>query len=493
MIFDLFNSNRVAMSNVDTAWLRMERPTNLMMITGVIVLEGKVDYGKLKRTVRDRFLSYSRFSDRPVERTTGTYWEPDPNFDIESHIHRVALPGAAGKSELQQYVSDLASTALDQTKPMWQFHLIDNYADGDAIVVRIHHCYADGIALVQVLLSMTDDSSSPPPRPRRRRSRFTSGAEDASALQRLYEPASKRVGSLLSLGSKAWQEGKRILNEPSHAKTYVDNGVEIASELGRAILLGNDSETRFKGRLGVQKRVAWADPIPLNEVKTIARGLGCTVNDVLVSSVTGAMRAYLFQRGDPVDGLCIRATVPVNLRPLEHAQKLGNHFGLVFLDLPVGIANPLDRVYAVKRSMDELKSSKQAVATFGFLELLGLAPHLVQQPTLDVLSRKASVVLTNVPGPQKPLYLAGLKILEQMFWVPQSGEIGIGASILSYNGNVYFGLLADKNLVRDPQAIVERFKTDFENLVLATMMEPWGESGIDDHGESQPAVATESH
>ena len=260
--------------------------------------------------------------------------------------------------------------------------------------------------------------------------------------------------------------------------------MDVASEFARALLLGNDSKTRLKGRLGVQKRVAWADPLPLDQVKTVAKSLGCTVNDVLVASVAGALGSYLAEKGDDLNGTNIRATVPVNLRPLEHAKQLGNHFGLVFLDLPVGEYDPLKRVEQIKRSMDALKSSSQAVATFGFLELLGYAPHSAQQTTLDVLSQKASAVLTNVPGPQKSLYLAGSRISEQMFWVPQSGNIGMGVSILSYDGCVYFGLIVDKNLVRSPDAVVSRFRSEFEELVLCTLMAPWADEETSEHIEN---------
>jgi len=472
-LFGASGSSREPMSKVDTAWLRMERPTNLMMITGVMVFDGKLDISLFRRTIRDRFLSYRRFTQRPVQSAGNAYWERDPNFDIESHLHRRALPGAAGKAELQQFVSDLASTPLDQSKPMWQFHLIDNYVEGNAVVVRIHHCYADGIALVQVLLSMTDGTQTPTRRART--GKFDESEAGVSVLRRLYEPARQRVGSLLDLGGKVWDEGSRVLRDPSRAAGYLEGGVDVASEFARALMLGNDSKTRLKGRLGVQKRVAWAGPLALDQVKTVAKSLGCTVNDVLVASVAGALGSYLAEKGDDLNGTNIRATVPVNLRPLDHAKQLGNHFGLVFLDLPIGEHDPLKRVYLVKRSMDALKSSRQAVATFGFLELLGYAPHSAQQTTLDVLSHKASAVLTNVPGPQKSLYLAGSRISEQMFWVPQSGNIGVGVSILSYDGCVHFGLIVDKNLVRNPDAVVSRFRTEFEELVLCTLMAPWEE------------------
>ncbi|MCC6595126.1 MAG: DUF1298 domain-containing protein, partial [Rhodanobacteraceae bacterium] len=205
------------------------------------------------------------------------------------------------------------------------------------------------------------------------------------------------------------------------------------------------------------------------------KALGCTVNDVLLACAAGALRGYLRDLGEDIDGLTIRATVPVNLRPLEHARKLGNHFGLVFLDLPIGEPNPLRRLERVAACMRELKGRRQAVVAFGLLAALGMAPAALQAPALELFSRKASAVATNVPGPQQPLFMAGVEVRELMFWVPQTGSIGLGLSILSYNGRVHFGLIADHRSIRDPDAIVARFGSEFEKLMLIAMMEDWDE------------------
>jgi len=147
--------NRQPIAKVDTAWLRMEQPTNLMMITGVIMLKEKVDFEQLKEVIASRFLAFPRFRHKAVQAARGCWWEEDEDFELTSHIRRIALPGAAGKAELEEFVSELASTPLDKYRPLWQFHYVENYVDGPALVTRIHHCYADGIALVQVMLSLT--------------------------------------------------------------------------------------------------------------------------------------------------------------------------------------------------------------------------------------------------------------------------------------------------------------------------------------------------
>jgi hypothetical protein len=181
----------------------------------------------------------------------------------------------------------------------------------------------------------------------------------------------------------------------------------------------------------------------------------------------------MVERGDEVADVEIRGLIPVNMRRPEDFAELGNRFGLVALELPVGIENPLQRLYKTKERMDQLKGSLQAAVTLTLLGAVGMAPKIVQQQVLDLLANKATAVMTNVPGPTQALYLAGARLREPLFWVPQSGDIGMGVSILSYDGKVQFGLITDKGLVPDPERIVGRFAGEFEKLLLLVLMEPW--------------------
>ena len=463
-------------SKVDTAWLRMEQPTNLMMITGVIVLDPAASFENIVHTIEQRWLAFRRFRQKAVDRAGGARWEMDEDFDIHSHVRRVALPGVAGRDELEEFVSDLASTQLDHSRPLWQFHYIENYSGGPVVVQRVHHCYADGIALVQVFLSLTDPTPEPrasaadPVKWKRRR------AAESSIYQRLMEPARDGLGQVLHWSQKLLGEAAGIVQEPERAGKLLSEATELSKELVNSLTLSADPKTLFKGRLGVRKRVAWNEPLPLADVKALSKAYGCTVNDVLIAAVTGALRSYMLDQGEtPSRSTEIRATVPVNLRPLEHAKNLGNHFGLVFLSLPIGESNPVDRVKQVHTRMNELKESKQAAVAFGLLAALGMGPSALQKPALDLLSEKATTVLTNVPGPQQPLYLGGGEVREMMFWVPQNGGIGMGISILSYNGKVFFGVITDRKLVPDPRKIIQRFRPEFENLLYLSLMLPVAE------------------
>ena len=277
----------------------------------------------------------------------------------------------------------------------------------------------------------------------------------------------------MKLGGKALGQGMAMMHDPSLATLLAKEGGGIARELVHALSLPDDPPSLLRGQLGVSKRVAWAEPLDLEEVKAVGRACGCTVNDVLMAAAAGALRSYMRERGEALEGISLRATVPVNLRPLEHAKKLGNHFGLVFLDLPVGEDNPLRRLQRVAECMDQLKQSRQAIMAYGLLAALGIAPHPLQEIALELFSRKASAVATNVPGPQQPLYMAGCTVREIMFWVPQTGSIGLGLSILSYRGKVHFGLIADARLVPDPDAVVRRFGEEFEKLLYLALMGSW--------------------
>lgn len=463
-------------SKVDTAWLRMEQPTNLMMITGIIALDRNTSYERLVETIEARFLSFRRFRQKAVDTARGAHWVWDEDFDVYAHVRRVALPGAADKAELEEFVSDLASTPLNHSRPLWQFHYIENYEKGPVVVCRIHHCYADGIALVQVMLTLTDASADAAPALQDPVAWKRKQTSESSIFQRLTEPARDGIDFAVHWGYKLVEEGARILQEPERASFYAGEVTEIIQELTHALTLPDDPKTILKGPLGIRKEVAWTKPIPLHEVKAISAALRCTVNDVLIAAVSGALRRYMLACGESLDdGVEIRATVPVNLRPLEHARELGNHFGVVFLELPVSEANPLQRVYTVHERMNELKSSKQATVALGLLAALGMGPVALQKPSLDLLSNKASTVLTNVPGPREPLFLAGGEVRSMMFWVPQSGSIGMGVSILSYNGQVFFGLMTDRKRVPDPKAIIEEFCPELERLLTLGMMLPLDE------------------
>ena len=470
---------RERMSSVDTAWLRMDSSGNLMMIVGVYEYDGRLDFARLRDLVQQRFCVHRRFRSKVVQDTTGYYWEEDDDFDLDLHLVRTALPGQGTTEDLKRCAGRMASTALDHSRPLWQFQVVDNYNGGQAMVARIHHCIADGIALIGVLLGMTSqDPLEDAPDPDAQAPAAKGPSSDWDALLRPITSATvKALDTTADVAGKVLSAYNAMLNDPESlgqaAGEYARIATQVAKDAAAIALMDNDTVTSLKGLPSGSKVVAWNEPLPLDDVKAVGRALGCSVNDVLLASVAGAIRSYLVERGEDVEGCELRAMVPVNLRDPKSWRELGNKFGLVPLLLPVGIESPIARVFEVRKRMNELKNSYTAVLTVGILGLVGMAPRQFQKQALDFLARKGTAVMTNVPGPQQPLYMAGARIRRMMVWVPQSGDIGVGVSILSYAGGVQFGLITDKRLCPETQRIIDRFAPEFEKIVLALCMLPW--------------------
>jgi diacylglycerol O-acyltransferase / wax synthase len=467
------------MSRVDTAWLRMDNDVNLMMIVGVWLLSPAITLQALRERIADKLLKYDRFRQNAVLDATGATWVPDAAFDIERHVVVAPLGRRKGRSEraaLQALCGELATQRLDPAHPLWQFHLVESYEGGSAVIARIHHCIGDGIALISVMMSITDGGNDPPKRRRREpaQSELEGDWLADAVLKPLTEVAVKAFGMY---GSGVARSMEMLANPQSGALELARTGYRVVQDVAALAVMADDSPTRLKGKPVGRKVVAWGEPLPLEAVKIIGKGLNCSINDVLLACVAGAIGQYLSEQGDDPAGKEIRAMVPVNLRPLEEAWQLGNRFGLAPLVLPVGIANPIERVYAVRTRMNELKGSYQPLLAFAVLAVAGLFIKPVQDAVLGLFAKKATAVMTNVPGPAVPLKFCGATLRQTMFWVPASGDIGVGVSILSYGGGVQFGLITDERLCPHPQDIIDRFEPEFEKLLLVTMMLPWGEKG----------------
>jgi WS/DGAT/MGAT family acyltransferase len=460
---------RELFSNVDAAWLHMETPTNMAMITGVMMFDERIDYQRLQKTLESRLLPYERFHQKVREPARGIglpHWEEDPKFDMAYHLQKVRLPEPAGLEALQTLVGELMSTPLDFSRPLWQYHYVENFGQGSAVIARLHHCIADGLALIQVLLSMTDDCPDVPcveiePEPE----------HELRPLARLLVPAllatrhvRRTVKTTIRTAETLLHEGMEFIARPSKVIDIAKLSTGSTRALGKLLLIGPDPKTFFKGKCDVTKKAAWSEQIPLDDIKSIGRLMGGTVNDVLLSALTGALRRYLEGRGGSVEGLNIRAVVPVSLRPPGDVDKLGNRFGLVFLSLPIGIRDPLNRLVALKRRMDAIKRSPEALVAFGILNAIGMTPKQIEKIVITIFGMKGTAVMTNVPGPREPIYLAGARMSNLMFWVPQPGNLGLGVSIISYAGGVILGIASDAGLVPDPETIACYFNEEVQYL-----------------------------
>jgi WS/DGAT/MGAT family acyltransferase len=490
------------MSWVDTAWLRMDSASNLMLIVGIWMVQPRVHYADVCRRVTACMRQYPRFMQRVRHDATGYTWTLDPNFDIKRHVVPETLPLAPGQDAqqaLQDRLGELAMQPLDLKHPLWQFHWVEQIGPkvsvhpsaqaqrGSALLVRIHHCVADGMALMEVTHSLTDDGMALAARrgPRRQQ---TMPAPTPN-LNALLQPLTRNVVGALETAGDLAVNALHGLRQPLQSlqpglKNSVQQGLEGGAALARQAAQGvrdaaalafmfNDSSTRLKGTLAGRKRVAWCAPLPLREVQAVAQGLHCSVNDVLLSCVTGALGAYLRDLGDSVAGQEIRAMVPVNLRSAQDLHQLGNKFGLAPVLLPLGLDHPVERVYEVRRRMADMKGGFQPLLSMGLLALGGALVQSGQDLLIKLFSSKTTAVVSNVIGPRNKMRFCGATVEQDLFWVPQSGSVGLGISIFSYGGNVQFGLIADTAFCPQPQDIVDRFEPEFAKLSWVALMLPW--------------------
>jgi diacylglycerol O-acyltransferase / wax synthase len=453
------------LSSADAAWLHMDRPTNLMVINSVLLFDEPVDWERVKQVTQERLVErYPKFRQRVVESRLPLRppkWADDPDFALEHHMHHVALPAPGDAAALQELVGDLMTMPLDRNRPLWHEYMVDGFGQGAALIVRMHHCIADGIALARVMLSMTD--SQPDAGIRRRpanhkppRSRFVLGG--------IPIPGTRPVKSALRLGATVTRQTAHVASSPNHMLNLTGAIGRDAATLLKLMLTPADAASAIKGEPGISRRVAWSKPLSLDQIRQVAHAHDATVNDVLLAAVSGALRHYLQGRGSPAPE--IQAMVPFNLRPLDQPlpQELGNKFGLVFLPLPVGVGGSYRRLIEVQRRMGEIKRSREGPVSYGLLSVTGLTPEPVERRIVDLFSAKGTAVMTNVPGPKEPVYLAGTPIRTVLVWAPTSGHIGMSVSIFSYRGEVTVGLMVDAALVPDPGKIVSQLEHEVSEL-----------------------------
>lgn len=463
------------MSSIDNFWLHMDHPTNLMVITAMLAFDEPLDYDRLTETFKNRLLCYDRFKKRVVRPISGVgnaIWELDPKFDLRSHLQRVALPSPGGKNELEELISNLTSTPLDPTKPLWHAHYIENYKNGGSVLfIRIHHCIADGIALIRVLLSMADIE---PDAVWSCKMNEKKGEKEAAfdffpPLEKAFKKINRAKKRAIKVGSFIAKEIESSITDPSHilkrTKLIGKHAFEATTVISKMILLPADKKTVFKGELGIRKSVAFSDPIPLADIKSIGKYFNATINDILVSLVTGALRRYLQQCNNLVGDLDIRVAMPINIRPLDAEIELGNQFSLILVALPVYIDDPVLRIREIQRRINDLKDSPDAAIAYVVLNALGISSAKLAKTAAGMFANKTTGVFSNVPGPKEPLYFAGIKISDIMFWVPRIGGLGLGISIISYKGGVSLGICTDSGLVDNPKTILANFENEYRMLL----------------------------
>ena len=467
-------SERESLSGADNAWRRMGTPTNLMTITGVMMFDERMTYEDLCNRLEERLLRFERFQQRiggRKRRFRQPYWETVDGFDVEPHVYHISLPEPKDKATFEAFVGKLMSRPLDESRPLWEAYLVDGAGpgEGNAVAFRLNHSIGDGFALLYVLLGLVDNPGD---------IELPSGM--VSAPDDIGDDADSGAdGDDGSDGSDvASGDGQPADGVSKSAETDADGSSGLINAAGTAatgvatgydLLFGDDDpETSLRGELGQQKRAAWTDEIPLEQVRTVceAQPHRTTINDVLLAALAGALRRLLEDRGESVDGVELHGTVPVNLKPMaERDGSLGNNFGLVFLPLPVGAESLQERISIIHEWMDGKRAGIQAFLMYALLTIGGHVPEYVQKKVMTLFEGRATGVVTNVPGPTDAISFAGREITDMIFWVPQANEQGIGISIFSYDGNVRVGVAADENLLGAPGELAAAFEAEMEALL----------------------------
>ena len=431
----------------DVTWARMDTPNQPMVVTVMLLLDAPLEPEQFKAILRDRLLPFDRFRQRLVQRGVRYAWVEDATFDLHNHLEWRQLPKMGDARTLEALIGELASQPLDFNRPLWRCVAVDNAGAGGAVVFQVHHCIADGIALLRVFLTLADRA----PHPDEATVAQASSLEERRMQARLAAKTAKAPRPMLG-----WRERWRW-------------SMAFLATLLRQPLLPPDTRTLLRGRLNGQKRMAWSAPIPLSAITRIRQCWGGRVNDVMLTATVGALGRYLRARGEMRSGLKIRLAVPFNLRPYQEEIRLGNEFAVIFLSLPLDIADPVARLKAVRARMERVKASPEAVANRLLIKLVGRFPHWLEHGIMRLYGTKATAVLTNVPGPEEKLYLAGSLIERGLGWVPQVTGIGIGFCVLSYAESITVGVATDSGVVDEPAELVAGFEAELAELASRMM------------------------
>jgi WS/DGAT/MGAT family acyltransferase len=453
------------MSPLDASFLHLEGPVSPMHIGSVAVFEGPAPpAAELEAMVAGKLPAVPRYRQkvRFVPLDLGRpLWVDDPHFNLGYHVRHTALPSPGGDDELRNLVGRVMSQQLDRTKPLWEMWMVEGMEDGHwAIVSKVHHCMVDGVSGTDLLAVVLDqDPAPPPPEP----DQWEPAPEPSNAA--LFTDA---VRDRVVNPYEQFRALRSGLRGPRALRTQLGDVGKGLRSLVTAVR--GSPETSLNGPIGPHRRWNWARST-LGDVKVVRTSLGGTVNDVVLTAITQGFRDLLLSRGEAVDGREVTTLVPVSVRTPGERGTYNNRVSAMFAQLPVGIADPVERLTSIRAQMDGLKESKQAVAGEVLTSLTGFAPPMLLAVGTRVASRASqrnvNTVTTNVPGPQFPLYAVGRQMLEAFPFVPLGGQIRIGIAIFSYNGMINFGVTGDYDAAPDIGVLCQGVEDGMGELLKA--------------------------
>jgi WS/DGAT/MGAT family acyltransferase len=463
--------SRDRLSSLDNLFLLVEGQNTHMHVAITAIFEAEsvvsgengVDIERIRAFIGSRLhripryrqrLTYTPPSSRPV-------WVDDDRFNINYHVRHISLPRPGNERQLQELAARIKSQQLDRDKPLWETWIVEGLQGGRfAMITKAHHCMVDGVSgadLLAELLQPAPQTSIEPPPPFAPR-------PAPSRLALLGRELERRVSTPLALAA-------RFVREPQQGLQIVRDAVGVLGDV-LPTALRRASDTPFNRPIGPHRRFAWL-AMDLAAVKEIKNHLGGTLNDVVLAIVSGALRRFLQGRGVDVDSLAMRALVPVSTRTPDEQGTLGNRVAAWIVDLPVAEQHPWCRLDQLRATTANLKRSQQAVAAEALTDIADWAGSTIPSLAMQLALRACpfNLVVTNVPGPQLPLYLLGARMLEVYPQVPLFTNQGLGVALFSYAGRLFWGLNADWELLPDLDDFAEAVQEAFSELESAAALD----------------------
>ena len=449
------------LTGLDTSFLHLERDGAHMHVAGTMIFDGPAPgFEEFKEHLRSRLHLVPRFRQKlrfvPLDQGRPV-WVDDPHLNLDYHVRRTALPAPGDEEQLRTFAARAFSQGLDRSKPLWEMWVVEGLSDDRfAIVSKSHHCLVDGVSGVDITTVLFDAEADPDPAddppewiPR----------PEPSSLELLSAAVTERV----IVPAEVIRGAKALIRRPMQALGAVRSAIGATGAIAGKVMSAPDSPLNVD--IGPYRRFAWvrADLADLRRIKDVYGG---TVNDVVLTVVAGALGRHLRSLGHDTDGLTLKAMVPVSIRTTEQHGELGNQVTAMMAPLPVWCEDPIERLGLVRRSMGNLKQSKQAVGANLLAEMTDFAPPTIvsQAARLQSRQRLFNLVVTNVPGPQFPLYVLGRRLRDMFPMVPLAKRQAVCVGIMSYDGGINFGLIGDYEGMPTLGGLAADLNDELENL-----------------------------
>ena len=458
------------LTGLDASFLALEKAGAHMHVGSVLVFDGEAPpYDDFVAAIESRLHLVPRYRQKlafPPLAQARPVWVDDPHFNTRYHVRHTALPAPASEDELRRLAGRVFSQQLDRAKPLWEIWLVDRVGEDQfALVCKTHHALVDGISGVDIMTVLFDLEQDPPER------------EPGPGWYPRPEPSGAALlADALAAGAAAPLDAVRAaagaVAGPRRAGERVARTLAgLASMAGAG--LGGAPPSPLNVRIGSHRRFAWVEA-DLDRFKAVKGAVGGTVNDVVLTVVAGALRAHLIRRGRDPEGLELKAMVPVSVRTADERGSLGNKVAAIYAPLPVGVDDPLERYRIVHDALGDLKGSAQAIGAETLTQMAGFAaPTLLDQGArLQSLQRLFNVTVTNVPGPQFPIYMLGRRLRAFYPEVPLVLNTALGIAIMSYDGRIFFGLLGDYEAMADIDDLAADLRSAIDELAAAAGVPP---------------------